>query len=141
MLYFYVSPFWKAPLSSGAVKDSRVDSEAGLAGFLQHLEPDAHCLPPPLLLARISQQPCVVQPLSHVRLFAAPCTAARQASLSFTISWSLLKLKSIESVVPSNHRILCCPLLLWSLIFPSIRVLPNESAFSYQMARVLEVLP
>ena len=132
MLYFYVSPFWKAPLSSGAVKDSRVDSEAGLAGFLQHLEPDAHCLPPPLLLARISQRPCVVQPLSHVRLFAAPCTAARQASLSFTISWSLLKLKSIESVMPSNHLIPRHPLLLLPSIVPSIRVLSNESVLLTQ---------
>ena len=55
-------------------------------------------------------------------------TAARQASLSFTISWSLLKLMSIESVMPSNHLILCHPLLLLPSIFPSIRVFSNESA-------------
>ena len=48
--------------------------------------------------------------LSHVQLFATPWTAARQATLSFTISWSLLKLMSIESVIPSNHLVLCCPL-------------------------------
>ena len=68
----------------------------------------------------------VVQSLSHVRLFVTPWTAARQASLSITNSWSLLKLMSIESMMPSNHLILCCPLLLPS-IFPSIRVLANES--------------
>ena len=68
-----------------------------------------------------------VQPLSCVRLFATPWTAARQASLSFTISRSLLKLISIESVMPSNHLILCCPLLLLPSIFPSIRVFSNES--------------
>ena len=61
-----------------------------------------------------------VQLLSHVRLFATPWTAACQASLSITSSWSLLKLMSIESVMPSNHLILCHPLLLPS-IFPSIR--------------------
>ena len=57
-----------------------------------------------------------------------PWTAACQASLSITNSWSLLKLMSIESVMPSNHLILCCPLLLLPSIFPSIRVFPNESA-------------
>ena len=69
----------------------------------------------------------VVQLLSQVWLFATPWTAAWQASSSFTIFWSLLKLMSIELVMPSNRLILCCPLLLPS-IFPSIRVFPNESA-------------
>ena len=69
----------------------------------------------------------VVQLLSHVQLLEAPCTAARQASLSFTISWSLLRLMSIESVVPSNHLIPFHPLLLLPSIFPSIRVFSNES--------------
>ena len=69
----------------------------------------------------------VVQPLSHVQLFATPWTAAHQASLSFTISWSLFKLMSIEMVMTSNHLILCRPLLLPS-IFSSIRVFPSESA-------------
>ena len=59
---------------------------------------------------------------------ATPRTAACQASLSFTISWSLLKLLSIESVMPSNHLILCHPLLLPPSVFPSIRVFSNESA-------------
>ena len=67
----------------------------------------------------------IVQLLSHVRFFATPRTVARQASLSFTISWSLLKLKLIESVMPSNYLILCRPLLLPS-IFPSIRVFSSE---------------
>ena len=68
-----------------------------------------------------------VQSLSSVRVFVTPWTAAHQASLSFTISWSLLKLISIESVMPSNHLILCHPLFLPS-VFPSIRVFSNEFA-------------
>ena len=68
-----------------------------------------------------------VQSLSRVRLFATPWTAAHQASLSITNSWSLLKLMSIESVMPSNHLILCRPLLLLPSILPSIRVFSNES--------------
>ena len=67
-----------------------------------------------------------VQSLSHVWLFVTPWTAAHQASLSITNSWSLIKLMSIESVMPSNHLILCSPLLLPS-VFPSIRVFSNES--------------
>ena len=63
----------------------------------------------------------VVQLFSHVRLFATPGTAAHQASLSFTISQSLLKLMSIESVIPSNHPTLCHPFLLLLSIFPSIK--------------------
>ena len=68
-----------------------------------------------------------VQLLIHVWLFATPWTAARQASLSITNSWSLLRLMSIESVMPSNHLILCHPLLLLSSIFPSFSVFSNES--------------
>ena len=70
----------------------------------------------------------VVQSLSHVQLFSTAWTAAHQASLSFTISQSLLKLMSTESVTPSNHLVLCCPLLLLPSVFPSIRVFSNESA-------------
>ena len=83
----------------------------------------------------------VVQLLSRVRLLATAWTAAHQASLSITNSWSLLKLMSIELAVPSNHLILCYPLLLLSSIFPSIRVfssglalllvLTNISLFEY----------
>ena len=70
----------------------------------------------------------VVQLLSRVRLFVTPWTAAHQASLSITNSWSLLKLMSIESMMLSNHLILCHPLLLPPSIFPSIRVFSSESA-------------
>ena len=68
-----------------------------------------------------------IQLLSHVWLFATPWTAAHQASLSFTNSRSLLKLMSIESGMPSNHLILCCPLFLQPSIFPSIRIFSSES--------------
>ena len=70
----------------------------------------------------------VVQPLSLVRLFVTPWTAARQASLSFTLSWSLLKLMSIELMMLSNHLILCHPFLLPS-IFPNIGVFPMSQLF------------
>ena len=76
----------------------------------------------------LSHQFSSVQSLSCVRLFATPWTATCQASLSITNSWNLLKLMSIESVMPSNHLILCCPLLLPPSIFPSIRVFSKESA-------------
>ena len=68
-----------------------------------------------------------VQLLSCVQLFATPWTAARQVSLSITNSWSLFRLIPIESVMPSNHLILCRPLLFPPSIFPSIRVFSNES--------------
>ena len=70
----------------------------------------------------------VVQLLSRIWLFVTPGTVAHQTSLSFTISWSLLKLMSIELVMPSSHPILYDPLLLLPSIFPSIRVFSNESA-------------
>ena len=78
---------------------------------------------------------CVVQSLSWVWLFVTPWTAACQASLSFTISQGLLKLISIESVMPSNHLILCCPFLLLPSIFPSIRIFSNESALHIRWPR------
>ena len=68
----------------------------------------------------------VIQSLSRVWLFVTPWSAARQVSLSFTISWSSLKLMSIELVMPSNHLIHCHPLLLLLSIFPSIRVFSSE---------------
>ena len=73
------------------------------------------------------RQKLSVQLLSRVRLFATPWIAARQASLSLINSWSSLRLMSIESVMPSNHLILCRPLLLLPPILPSIRVFSNES--------------
>ena len=76
---------------------------------------------------QLSVQFSSVQSLSHVRLFATPWTEAHQASLSITNSWTLLKLMSITSVMPSNHLILCHPLLLPPSIFPSIRVFSSES--------------
>ena len=74
-----------------------------------------------------SYPPSSVQSLSHVRLFVTPWTAARQASLSIVNSQSLLKLMSIQSVMPSNPLILCPPILLLPSIFPSIRIFSNES--------------
>ncbi|CAI9174503.1 unnamed protein product [Rangifer tarandus platyrhynchus] len=75
----------------------------------------------------MSRSESSVQLLNHVQLFVTPWTAAHQASLSITNSQSLLKLTSIESVMPSNHLILCRPLLLLPSIFPSIRVFSDES--------------
>ena len=76
-----------------------------------------------------------VQSLSRVGLFATPWIAARQACLSFTISRSLLKLMSIESVMPSNHLILCRPLLLLPSVFPSIRVFSSESVLPIRWSK------
>ena len=88
----------------------------------------------------------LVPSLSHVQLFATPWTTACQAALSITNSWSLLKFMSIESVVPSNHLILCRPLLLQPSIFPSIRIFSNESVFyirwpKYWVSASASVLP
>ena len=79
-----------------------------------------HCTPPSSTVGS-------VQSLSHVLLFMTPWTAACQASLFITSSWNLLKLMSIESVMPANHLILCCPLFLLSSVFSSIRVFSKES--------------
>ena len=87
------------------------------------------CLLYPLLFNTLLCTISSVQSLSCAQLFVTPRTAARQASLPITNSWSLLKLMSIESVMPSNHLILCHPLLLPPSIFPSIRVFSNEPAF------------
>ena len=73
-----------------------------------------------------------------VQSLSDPWTASHQASLSFTISWRVLKLMSIESVMPSNHLILCCPLLLLPSVFPSIRVSSNDSS-SHYVAKVLKL--
>ena len=88
-----------------------------------------------------------VQSLSHVQLFVTPRTTVCQASLSITNSGSLLKLMSIESVMPSNHLILCCPLLLLPSVFPSIRVFSSESVlhirwpkyWSFSLASILPI--
>ena len=81
---------------------------------------------PYLQFPNLSVVQIVVQSLSYVRLFASPWTAAHQASLSITNSWSLLKLMSIELGIPHNHLVLCYPLLLLPSIFLSIRVFSNE---------------
>ena len=77
----------------------------------------------------------IVQLLSCVQLFATPWTTAYQVSRSFTISQSFLRLMSIESVMPSNHLILCRPLLLLPSVFPSIRAFSNELAFCIRWPR------
>ena len=82
------------------------------------------------MLLKLLVQFSSVQSLSHVRLFATPWTTARQASLSITNSWSPPKPVSIESVMPSNHLILCRPLLLPPSTFPSIRVFPVNQLFA-----------
>ena len=79
-----------------------------------------------------------VPSLSHIQLFATPTTTAHQVSLSITNSQSLLRLMFIESVMPSNHLILCCPRLLLPSIFPSTRVFFQWISSSHQVARVLE---
>ena len=77
----------------------------------------------------------IVQSLNRVRLFVTPWTAACQVSLSFTISWSLIKLMFIELMMPSNYLIFCCLLLLLPWIFPSVRVLSNESTLSIMWSK------
>ena len=89
----------------------------------------------PLLNIRRKWIVVAVQLLSHVQLFATPRTAARQASLSITISWSLLKIMSIKLVMSSNHLILCHPLLLLAYIFPNIRVFFNKSTLCIRWAK------
>ena len=81
----------------------------------------------------------VVQSPSHVQLFATPWTAAHQAPLSFTVSWSLLRLMSIELVMLSNHLVLCCSLLFPS-VFLSITVFSNQWALHIRQTKVLELL-
>ena len=114
--------------SSG--KNTAVGFHALLQGIFLTQGSNPHLLPGRQILNHLSHQGhplSSVQLLSRVRLFATPWITARQASLSITNSQSLLKLTSIESVIPSNHLILCRPLLLLPSIFPSIRVFSNES--------------
>ena len=97
--------------SSGYIKDNF------LVSYICHVLPPFYCC-------------FVVQSLSCVWLFVTPWTAARQASLYFTISWSLLRLMSIELMMPFNRLIHCCPLLFLPSIFPRIRVFSNEWLFT-----------
>ena len=103
-----------------------IHNRAGPEGAFPEQAFPVSCAPAPLMDLVVLA--AVVQSLSHVQLFVTPWTAARQASLSITSSWNLLKLMSIELVMPFNHLILCCPLLLLPSILPSIRVFSNESA-------------
>ena len=105
---------WQSPFY--AEEETRV-----LRGHDLNLAPNSMT---PLLRAKMT---IVVQSLCYIWLFVTPWTAARQASLSITNSWSLLKLMSIELVMPSSHLILCHPLLLLPSILPSIRVFSNKS--------------
>ena len=105
------------PAGSGVVGGGQIRTLIQNHGVLQ-IKLHSQCL----------EKELFVQLPSCVQLFETPRTAAHQASLSFTVSQSLLKLMSIELVMPSNHLILCHPLLLLPSIFPSIRVFSNESA-------------
>ena len=112
--------------SSRGYSVSEQGSQLMIQGFFSRLLADLHLLPF-FLISWCKFHLVVVCLFSYVQLFWTPWTAACQASLSFTISWSLLKLMSIESLMPSNHLILGHPLRLPS-VFPSIRVFSNESA-------------
>ena len=112
---FLTSQMWVA-IASPPQAAVRIEKSAGLAE-LQHA-----------VLECSVNGAVVVQSLSRVRLFVTPWTAACQASLPFTISQSLLRVMSIEWVMPSNHLIFCCPLLFLPSVFPSIRVFSNQLA-------------
>ena len=112
---------YQAPLSIGF---SRQEYRSGVPCLLPTL---ARRFPTPSATWEAPPFSSVFVAVAQSCLFVTPWTAAYQASLSFTISQSLLKLKSLESVIPSNHLILCRPLLLLPLIFPSIRVFSNKS--------------
>ena len=109
---------WESPLLAGSDWSMWTSPGRSLQGHPGHF------------VRRLEVQFSSVQSLSHVHLFATPQTAARQASLSITNSRSLLKLMSIELVMPSNHLILCPLLLLPPLIFPSIRVFTKSQFFT-----------
>ena len=110
-----------SPVLAGGLLTTRLPGKSQEPTFLS-----SYSMPTYVLILYISVSS--VQSLSCVQLFATPWTAAHQASLSITNPHSLLKLMSIESVMPSNYIILCHPLLLLPPIFPSIRVFSNESA-------------
>ena len=126
-------------MASGSITSWQIEREAveAVSDFISggsKITPDGHCsheIKRCLLLERKFMTNLVqfssVQSLSHVRLIVIPWIAASQASLSITNSQSLLKFMSIDSVMPSSHPILCCPLLLLLPIPPSIRVFSNES--------------
>ena len=109
LLLMFIENSTSIPIPANSVCVRTVSSGENPFKFQEHLQTTG-CF--------FEQLFVIVQSLSRVRLFATPWTAARQASLSFTISQSLLKLKSVESMMPSNHLILCNFLLLLPLVFP-----------------------
>ena len=130
---FLVSSGLTLPPSSGLWLNEVTSKSPGWPALTPPLLQSLFFLDQHLIFLQIIYHPlthCIVvfQLLSHVRLFATAWTAARQPFLSFTISWSLLKLMSIVSVMLSDHLILCCLLLLLPAVFPSIRVFSNELA-------------
>ena len=128
-----------APQSSGAC--TRLFSRQGLPGPSRDVSCSVKKTYLPAIVKEVRQPSSTyvvaVQSLSRAQLFVTQWTVAHQASLSFTISRSLLKLMSIELLMPSNHLILCRPLLLLPSIFPSIRVFSNELSL-HKVAKVLE---
>ena len=129
---FLVSSGPTLPPSSGLWLNEVTSKSPGWPALTPPLLQSLFFLDQHLIFLQIIYHPlthCIVvfQLLSHVRLFATAWTAARQPFLSFTISWSLLKLMSIVSVMLSDHLILCCLLLLLPAVFPSIRVFSKKS--------------
>ena len=127
--YAYISSFLSLP-PTPSYHPSRSSQSTGLSSLCYTVTSHYLCVLHMVMLICIMnlQNGVFFQLLSCVRLFATSWNAAHQASLSFTISWRLLKLMSIELVMPSNHHVLCCLLHPLPSIFPSIRVFSNESA-------------
>ena len=115
---------WLVLASESRAKVMHVTSGLNIAGWHETFQRLCYCCH-----GRWKDWVSSAQSLSRVQLFATPWTAAQQAFLSITNSWSLLRLISIESVMPSNHLILCRPLLLPPSLSPSNKVFSNESAF------------
>ena len=124
-VWLFVTPRTVACQAPLSIEFSRQENLSGLPFlcFLHLLNWQVDSLP----LSHLGTPKLWVDQFSSVQLFATPQTAAHQASLSITNSWSLLKLLSIKLVMPSNHLILYCPLLLLPSIFPSVRVCSSES--------------
>ena len=118
----------KTPMYSGSSFASSEQSHRAFWAIASQVYPQSLPDKTGLSTFRLCIFVVVVQSLSHVLLFVTLSTAAPEASLSFTISWNLLKFMSIELLMPSNHLILCCPLLLLPSILPRIRVFSNELA-------------
>ena len=125
----HVSYWWSYKTFIQVDAEEWVTSETSHCSFIFQLSFPGHTFSIGTCIS-IERSFSSVQSLSHVLLFATPWTAAHQASLSITNSQSLLKLMSVESVMPPNHLILCCPLVFPPLIFPSIRSFPVSQLFA-----------